>query len=113
MPETKRYWKTKGTPVRVDFGSTGDVREIQTRIACKEKSAPMVLSEVSSALTSAAAQQRDPLIILEDLGLLGDSVASLVKGLSRLLVGYPRTVTFWESSGYTEAFLSVMEKPAR
>jgi hypothetical protein len=34
---------------------------------------------------------------------------TLIKGLSRLLVGYPRTVTFWESSGFTEAFLSVMD----
>jgi hypothetical protein len=48
--------------------------------------------------------------VLEDLGQLRDSVATLIKGLTRLLVGYPRTVTFWEASGYTEAFLSVMEK---
>jgi hypothetical protein len=50
------------------------------------------------------------LIVLEDLGLLRDSVAALIKGLCRHLVGYSRAVTFWESSGYTEAFLNVMEQ---
>jgi hypothetical protein len=89
------------------------MREIQTRVACRGKSAPIVLAEVGSALSQAAAQQVDPLIVLEDLGLLQDSVATLIKGLSRLLVDYPRTVTFWESSGYTEAFLSVMERRSR
>ena len=29
--------------------------------------------------------------------------------ISRRLVDYPRNVTFWEASGFTEAFLSVME----
>jgi hypothetical protein len=84
--------------------------ELMTRIACKGRAAAPVLEEVRSALAASAARDRDPLIVLEDLGLLQDSVATLIKGLSRLLVGYPRTVTFWESSGYTEAFLSVMEK---
>jgi hypothetical protein len=43
-------------------------------------------------------------------GKVPEAVATVIKGFSRLLVGYPRTVTFWEASGYTEAFLSVMEK---
>ena len=46
--------------------------------------------------------------MLEELGRLQDSVAAFIKGLSRMLVGYPRAVTLWESSGYTVAFLSVM-----
>jgi hypothetical protein len=83
--------------------------ELQIRIACKGKSAAQVWDEVRSGLVESVAQKRDPLIVLEDLGLLHDSITTLIKGLSRLLVGYPRTVTFWESSGYAEAFLSVME----
>ena len=91
--------------------SFGNATEHQTRIACKAKSAPEILEEIGRVLTREEARDTDPLIVLEDLGLLRDSVATLIKGISRLLVGYPRTVTFWESSGYTEAFLSVMEGP--
>jgi hypothetical protein len=85
--------------------------ELQTRIACRGKSAGAVLEELKRALSDAKARRRDPLIVLEDLGLLQDSVMTFIKGLSRLLVGYPRTVSFWESSGYTEAFLNAMEPP--
>jgi hypothetical protein len=88
----------------------GDVRELQIRIPCAGRSADQALSELQKGLDEAEIQNRDPLIVLEDLALLRDSVMALIKGLSRLLVGYPRTVTFWEASGYTEAFLSVMEK---
>lgn len=84
--------------------------ELQARIPCRGRSAGKVLEEVQRALSEARTRRRDPLIVLEDLGLLEDSVMTLIKGLSRLLVGYPRTVSFWESSGYTEAFLSAMEK---
>ena len=91
--------------------AAGEAAEIQTRIACKGKTAAAVLDEISRALAEAEARRRDPLLVLEELGCLQDSVTSLIKGLSRLLVGFPRTVTFWESSGYTEAFLSVMERP--
>ena len=84
-------------------------QELQTRIVCKGKTAEEVLGELKHGLREAALHSRDPLIVLEDLGLLQDSVMTLIKSLSRLLVGYPRNVTFWESSGYTEAFLSVME----
>ena len=98
--------------LNVDRPAAGEAAELQTRIACKGKTAAAVLEDISRALADAEARRRDPLLVLEDLGCLQDSVASLIKGLSRLLVGYPRTVTFWESSGYTEAFLSVMERPA-
>jgi len=88
----------------------GDLtKELQIRIACAGKSADQALSQIQAGLDEAEIQNRDPLIVLEDLGKLRDSVMALIKGLSRLLVGYPRTVSFWESSGYTEAFLSVME----
>jgi hypothetical protein len=109
VPDTKKYWKLNQPP------NAGSARapEIQTRIACKGKSASDVLDEMSRALSEAEARQVDPLIVLEDLGQIQDSVATLIKGLSRLVVGYPRTVSFWESSGYTEAFLSAMEQPAR
>jgi hypothetical protein len=88
----------------------GEVRELQVRIACAGKTADQALSELYTGLNEAEIQNRDPLIVLEDLALLRDSVMTLIKGLSRLIVGYPRTVTFWEASGFTEAFLSVMEK---
>jgi hypothetical protein len=105
LPDTKKYWKLNqpadAAPARAP--------EIQTRIACKGKSASDVLDEMSRALSDAEARGADSLIVLEDLGQIQDSVATLIKGLSRLVVGYPRTVTFWESSGYTEAFLSAME----
>jgi hypothetical protein len=91
--------------------SLGPVAEIQTRVPCRARSSQPVLDDIGRALREAEARESDPLIILEDLGLLQDSVATLIKGVSRLLVGYSRTVTFWESSGYTEAFLSVMDGP--
>jgi hypothetical protein len=83
--------------------------ELQIRVRCEGKTSQEVLRALQTGLTDAALADRDPLIVLEDLGRLGDSVVTLIKGLSRLLVGYPRTVTFWETSGYTEAFMSVME----
>ena len=82
--------------------------EFQSRIPCRGKSAGVVLEEIRSALESADQRSSHPLIVLEDLGQLQDSVTTLIKSLSRLLAGYPRPVTFWESSGYTEAFLSVI-----
>jgi len=83
--------------------------DVQTRIECKGKAAGQVLEEISLALSDAEAKELDPMIVLENLALLRDSVVTLIKGVCRLLVGYSRAVTFWESSGYTEAFLSVME----
>ena len=109
MPDTKKYWKLNNPP----NAGADRAPEIQTRIACKGKTASEVLDEMSRALSEAEARNKDPLIVLEELGQLEDSVATLIKGLSRLVVGYPRTVTFWESSGYTEAFLSAMEQPER
>ena len=100
MPDTRRH--PKAPPAQA--------QELQTRIACKGRTAPAVLDELAHALAEAESRRLDPLIVLEDLAALQDSITSLMKGLSRLLVGYPRTVTFWESSGYTEAFLSVMER---
>ncbi len=87
----------------------GDPPELQVRISCRSRRAAEVLDDLSRGLLDAQTSSRDPLILLEDLGLLQDSVMTLIKGISRRLVDYPRTVTFWEASGYTEAFLSVME----
>src|SRR5688572_22158250 len=88
-----------------------EAQELQIHIACAGKGSRETLEELERGLHDAAASGRDPLVVLEDLGRLEDSVVAFMKGLSRMLVGYPRTVTFWESSGYTEAFLSVMEQP--
>jgi len=90
-----------------------ELHELQVRIPCRGKSAAAVLDQVDLGLEEAKAQGRDPLLVFEDLGQLQDSVTALIKGLCRVLVAYPRTVTFWESSGYTEAFLSVMEVTPR
>src|SRR5438309_8403411 len=90
-----------------------ELPELQVRISCGGKGAAQALEELRLGLTNAASAGRDPLVVLEDLGRLGDSVATFIKGLCRMLVGYPRAVTFWESSGYSEAFLSVMEQPSR
>ena len=86
-----------------------ETQELQIRIACGGKSSAEALEELQRGLTDAAEVGRDPLVVLEDLGRLEDSVVAFIKGLSRMLLGYPRAVTFWETSGYTEAFLSVME----
>ena len=83
--------------------------EVQIRIPCAGRKAEAALADLIRGLSEAHGQGRDPLVVLEDLGLLEDSVMTLIKGISRGLVDYPRTVTFWEASGYTEAFLSVME----
>jgi hypothetical protein len=86
--------------------------ELQIRIPCAGRTSSEALEELHRGLTEAAAAGRDPLVVLEDLGRLQDSVVAFIKGLSRMLVGYPRSVTFWESSGLTEAFLSAMDRPA-
>ena len=88
-----------------------ELREFQVRIDCKGRKAQEALEELRKGLIEAATHRMDALVVLNELGLLQDSVMTFIKGLSRLLVGYPQTVTFWESSGYTEAFLSVMEAP--
>ena len=90
--------------------SPKELQELQIRIACTGKSAADVLEELRRGLADAAALERHPLVVLEELGRLQDSVVTFVKGLSRMLVDYPGSVTFWETSGYTEAFLSVMER---
>ena len=97
--------ETKTTPTPVEPS------EIQIRVACAGKRSAEALQELRRGLTDAAMNRRDPLVVLEDLGRLQDSVVAFMKGLARMLVGYPRAVTFWESSGYTEVFLSVMEIP--
>jgi hypothetical protein len=85
--------------------------ELQIRIVCAGRSVHDVLDQLHQGLRQALIDQRDPLIVLEDLVLLKDSVSNLLKAVCRELVGYPRTVSFWESSGITEAFLSAMEAP--
>ena len=83
--------------------------ELQLRIPCNGRTSEQVLEDVSRGLTEALAKQRDPLLVLEDLAKLQDSITTLIKGLSRLVYKYPRPVTCWEFSGLTEAFLSVMD----
>src|SRR5438552_8878880 len=93
-----------------------DSGELQIRIACGGKKASQALEELRRGIDDAAEAGRQPLVILDEVGRLQDSVVAFIKGLSRMLVDYPGPVTFWESSGYTEAFLSVMEQqrgPAR
>ena len=103
------------TEKRIQPPSTGSPApgstELQVRIPCKGRTAADVLIELNQALLDAERNGLDPLIVLQDLGQLGDSITTLIKGISRLLVGYARTVTFWEESGYTEAFLTAMEQP--
>ena len=112
MPETRRFQK----PSEPAAKKADDAVELQVRIACKGRRVGPVIDNLVAALAEAESRNVDLLIVLEDLGQLADSVSTLIKGLSRLLVGYPRTVTFWEASGLTEAFLSAMEpsppKPA-
>ena len=92
---------------------TGSDTELQIRIVCAGRSVEWVLGQLHAGLCHALVDNRDPLIVLEDLVLLKDSVSNLLKGICRELVGYPRTVSFWESSGITEAFMSAMEAPPR
>lgn len=101
---TKRY-----EPPATGTGAKGG--ETQIRIVCAGRSVDWVLTELHQGLCRALVENKDPLIILEDLVLLKDSVSNLLKGICRELVGYPRTVNFWESSGITEAFMSAMEAP--
>jgi len=112
MTETKAFRaRRSGGTKKTSGGNPEFGGEIQFRISCRSKSAEEVLEELAHSLAQASAESRDPLIVLEDLGLLSDSIMTLMKGISRRLVGYRRTVTFWERSGYTEAFLSAMEGP--
>lgn len=106
MSETTARRRPEGHSHASRNAATG---ELQIRIRCGGRLAPEVLGNLERDLGEAEASGRDPLVVLEELGKLRDSVATLLKGISRMLVGYPRTVTFWETSGYTEAFLSVME----
>ncbi|HZE97791.1 MAG TPA: hypothetical protein VE981_12250 [Planctomycetota bacterium] len=108
MSETDRKNKPEaGAPQAA--GNT----EMQVRVVCAGKSAPAVLEELARGLDAARDADRDPLVVLEDLVLLQDSVSTLLKGICKILVAYPRTVTFWESSGYTEAFMTAMDAPIR
>ena len=84
-------------------------RELHLRVSCNGRSSTQVLDDISRGLADALARELDPLLVLEDLAKLQDSITTLIKGLSRLVYKYPRPVTCWESSGMTEAFLSVMD----
>jgi len=102
---TKRMLPERGTS-EPPFTSP---RELQLRISCNGRTSAQVLEDVSRGLADALAKELDPLLVLEDLAKLQDSITTLIKGLSRLVYKYPRPVTCWESSGMTEAFLSVMD----
>lgn len=104
---TKRHLDPAAIPAASSPGIAPG--ELQVRIPCRGRSASQVLDDVARALADSEAKNRDPLLVLEDLGQLADSVTTLIKGISRLVMGYPRTVSCWESSGYTEAFLSVID----
>lgn len=106
MGKIEKHLNSTGTPPQVPLAT-----ELQIRIVCAGRSSAWALEELSNGLRQALEEGRDPLIILEDLALLKDSVSTLLKGICKMLVGYPKTVTFWESSGYTEAFMSAMEAP--
>jgi hypothetical protein len=107
-PRTQRKTGEKSLQEQ-DERSRKGLAEQQFRIPCKGRDVGEVLDDLVRALSSAESRNVDPLIVMEDLGLLAGSLTTLIKGLCRLLVGFPRTVTFWESSGFTEAFLSAME----
>jgi len=108
--KTDRFFKRSVHPEGPGAPQGGlPAKELQVRVSCKGRSAPEVLADLARGLAEAGAQGMDVLIVLEDLGQLADSVTHIIKGLCRLLVGFPRTVTFWESSGFTEAFMSVMD----
>lgn len=101
------------TPTKVrprPSDSDSRLEELQIRIACSGKRAAEALEELRRGLADASAVGSPALVVLEELGRLQDSVVAFIKGVSRMLVDHPGTVTFWESSGYTEAFLSVMEQ---
>ena len=87
--------------------------ELQVRIPCGGRSSAQVLGDVERGLAEALAKDQDPLLVLEDLAKLQDSIMTFVKGLSRLVYKYPRPVACWESAGYAEAFLSIMDSVDR
>lgn len=89
--------------------SAASSAEPRITLPCAGRSAEDVLRDLARGLDEARGASRDPLVVLEDLALLRDSVMTLIKGIARDLADYPRNVTFWEASGLTEAFLSVVE----
>jgi len=108
--DTTKRLPASGIPAeKSDAFPASPTSELQLRIPCAGRTSEQVLEDVSRGLTEALAKERDPLLILEDLGRLQDSIMSLVKGLSRLVYKYPRPVACWEFSGYAEAFLSVID----
>lgn len=106
MGDTTRRLPQRATDQK---SSVSPATEIQFRLSCAGRTSAQVLDAISLALAEALAQQRDPLLVLEELGRLQDSVMTLIKGLSRLVYKYPRPVACWESSGLAEAFLSIMD----
>lgn len=106
MGDTTRRHLERGLEQK---SSVPPATELQLRISCAGRTSTQVLEDISTGLTDALAKQQDPLLVLEDLGRLQDSVMALIKGLSRLVYKYPRPVACWESSGLAEAFLSVMD----
>ena len=106
MGDTTRRHLERGIEQKA---SLSPATELQLRIPCAGRTSAQVLDDISTGLTDALAKQQDPLLVLEDLGRLQDSVMALIKGLSRLVYKYPRPVACWESSGLAEAFLSVVD----
>lgn len=106
MGDTTRRHLERGIEPKA---SAAPATELQLRIPCAGRTSTQVLEDISNGLAEALARQQDPLLVLEDLGRLQDSVMALIKGLSRLVYKYPRPVACWESSGLAEAFLSVMD----
>lgn len=111
MGETTERQRHPDSPSAASYIPSVETGELQVRIPCRGKSAERVLDEVAAGLAEAVLLDCNPLLVLEDLGQLADSITALIKGLSRLTDGYPRTVSCWESSGYAEAFLSVIDAP--
>lgn len=105
MTSPKRSFQLGSPPTSGSASSS----ELQVPIDCRGRRTDDVLADLDRGLAMAEVRGCDPLVILRNLGLLADSITNLIKGISHRLVGYPRTVTFWEESGYTEAFLSAMD----
>lgn len=109
LPDRKLRFRTGKYPGSERSLGADAGREFLIRVVCGGKTSPQALDDLSQGLAQAVERGQDALVVLEDLGLLEDSIVAFMRGLSQVVQGYPRTVTFWESSGYTEAFLSVIE----
>lgn len=106
----------KETILRALGARTGGESEkvVEVRMDCAGKSAGMVLAEIIPACRAAAREKGvRALIVLDNVRMLEDSLARLMKDLARAAVWLNLPIELRDASGCVNAFLEAMEERSR